>query len=148
MGSRARYFEQAGEDTLFLGEIGELSLNTQVKLPRILQQKEFVRLGSRKPLPLRARVLFAMHRNLQQMLETGTFRQDLYFRVNVMTIEVPALCKRAGDIPILAAHFFNKYAAECGTPIRGLAELPMAGKQQRVGECRSAGRHWWRIGRL
>jgi DNA-binding NtrC family response regulator len=119
MASRAGYFEQAGEGTLFLDEIGELSLNSQVKLLRVLQQKEFTRLGSSKPLPLRARVLFATHRNLKKMVETSTFRQDLYFRVNVMTIEVPALCERAEDIPILAEHFLKKYAAECGTPIRG-----------------------------
>ena len=79
MGARAGYFEQAGEGTLFLDEIGELSPHTQVKLLRVLQQREFSRLGSNKVLPLRARVLFATHRNLQQMVEEGTFRRDLFF---------------------------------------------------------------------
>jgi DNA-binding NtrC family response regulator len=116
-GSRAGYLEQAGSGTLFLDEIGELSLNTQVKLLRVLQQKEFSRLGSNKVIPLNARVLFATHRNLQQMVEAGTFRQDLYFRVNVMTINVPALRQRTEDIPMLARHFLKAYAAEYEKPV-------------------------------
>jgi DNA-binding NtrC family response regulator len=100
-----------------LDEIGELSLNTQVKLLRVIQQKEFTRLGSSKPLPLQARVLFATHRNLEQMVDAGTFRQDLYFRVNVINIAVPALCERVEDIPMLAEHFLKRYAAEYGKSI-------------------------------
>ena len=99
-GPRAGYLEQAGEGTLFLDEIGELSLNTQVKLLRVLQQREFGRLGSNKLIPLKARVVFATHRNLQQMVDMGTFRRDLFFRVNVMTINVPPLRDRTDDIPI------------------------------------------------
>src|SRR6185437_5620020 len=103
-GAREGYLEQAGDGTLFLDEIGELSPHTQVKLLRVLQQREFSRLGSNKVLPLRARVLFATHRNLQQMVEEGTFRRDLFFRVNVMTIHVPPLRQRTEDIPALARH--------------------------------------------
>ena len=119
-GSRAGYMEQAGEGTLFLDEIGELSLNTQVKLLRVLQQKEFCRLGSSKPIPLKARILLATHRDLQQMVETGTFRSDLYFRVNVMQIHVPPLRDRTEDIPKLARHFLNKYSKEYEKPVHDI----------------------------
>ena len=119
-GSRAGYLEQAGEGTLFLDEIGELSLNTQVKLLRVLQEREFTRLGSNRATPLRARVVFATHRNLEKMVELGTFRQDLYFRVNVMTIRVPALRDRTEDIPALARHFLQRYAEEYGKPVRDI----------------------------
>ena len=117
-GSRAGFLEQAGDGTLFLDEIGELSLNTQVKLLRVLQQKEFCRLGSSRMIPLKARVLFATHRNLRQMVDAGTFREDLFFRVNVVRIEVPALRDRPEDIPALARHILQKYAAEYQKPVR------------------------------
>ena len=94
-GSRAGFLEQAGDGTILLDEIGELSLNTQVKLLRVLQQREFSRLGSNRMIPLKARVLFATHRNLRDMVDAGTFREDFYFRVNVMKIDVPALRERA-----------------------------------------------------
>jgi DNA-binding NtrC family response regulator len=116
-GARAGYLEQAGEGTLFLDEIGELSLNTQVKLLRVLQQKEFTRLGGNRPIELKARVIFATHRNLRHMVEAGTFRQDLYFRVNVMRINVPPLRDRTEDIPMLARHFLRKFAEEYGKPV-------------------------------
>jgi DNA-binding NtrC family response regulator len=116
-GARAGYLEQAGEGTLFLDEIGELSLNTQVKLLRVLQQREFSRLGSNKLIPLNARVVFATHRNLQEMCEAGTFRRDLFFRVNVMSINVPALRDRTEDIPMLARHFLTRYASEYCKPV-------------------------------
>jgi len=119
-GARAGYLEQAGEGTLFLDEIGELSPNTQVKLLRVLQQREFCRLGSNRTTPLKAHVLFATHRNLSQMVEAGSFRQDLFFRVNVMTIRVPALRERTEDIPVLARHFLKRYAEEYGKPVRDI----------------------------
>ncbi len=116
-GPRAGYLEQAGEGTLFLDEIGELSLNTQVKLLRVLQQKEFSRLGSNKLVPLKARVLFATHRDLNKMVEDGAFRRDLFFRVNVMAINVPPLRERTEDIPALARHCLAKYAQEYGKAV-------------------------------
>lgn len=109
-GARAGYLEQAGEGTLLLDEIGELSPQTQVKLLRVLQQREFTRLGSTRPIPLKARLVFATHRNLAEMVEAGTFRQDLYFRVNVMCIKVPPLRERTEDIPTLARHFLQRYS--------------------------------------
>ncbi len=117
-GARAGYLEQAGEGTLFLDEIGELSLYTQVKLLRVLQQREFCRLGNHRPIPLKARILFATHRSLPQMVEEGSFRQDLFFRVNVLRIEVPSLQERLEDIPILANHFVSTYATASGKPVR------------------------------
>ena len=125
-GARAGYLEQAGAGTLFLDEIGELSLSTQVKLLRVLQEREFSRLGSNKLLPLKARVVLATHRNLKEMVEQGTFRQDLFFRVTVMTIPIPPLRERTEDIPILARHFLATYAKEYGKPVREIRPNAMA----------------------
>ncbi len=105
---------------MFLDEIGELSLNTQVKLLRVMQQKEFCRLGSSKPIPLKARILLATHRDLPKMVEAGTFRSDLYFRVNVMQIHVPPLRDRTEDIPKLARHFLTKYSKEYEKPVNDI----------------------------
>jgi DNA-binding NtrC family response regulator len=114
---RTGYFEEAGEGTLFLDEIGELSLHTQVKLLRVLQQREFTRLGSGKVIPLSARVLFATNRNLKRMVAEGTFREDLYYRLNVIPIESQPLRDRPDDIPQIARHFLVKYAGGCGKAI-------------------------------
>ncbi|PYT02712.1 MAG: sigma-54-dependent Fis family transcriptional regulator [Acidobacteria bacterium] len=125
-GTREGYMEQAGEGTLLLDEIGELSLQTQVKLLRVLQQREFSRLGSNRLIPLKARVLFATHRNLASMVEQGTFRRDLYYRVNVMRISVPPLRDRTDDIPLLADHFLQQYASAYNKPVREIRPNAMA----------------------
>lgn len=109
-GSREGYFEQASDGTLLLDEIGDLSLYTQVKLLRVLQQREFSRLGSTKLIPLRARLIFATHQDLSEQVAQGKFRQDLYYRINVMGIEVPTLQERPEDIPLIAAHFLQRYS--------------------------------------
>lgn len=116
VGAREGYLEQAGSGTLFLDEIGELSLHTQVKLLRVLQQKEFSRLGSSRLIPLDARVLFATHRDLSQMVEDGTFRRDLFYRINVMRINCPALVDHVEDIPMLAYHFLRHYSEQYHKP--------------------------------
>jgi DNA-binding NtrC family response regulator len=110
VGAREGFFEQAADGTLFLDEIGELTLYTQVKLLRVLQQREFSRLGSNKVIPLRARLIFATHRDLGEMVAQGKFRQDLYYRINVMKIDVPTLQDRSGDIPQIATHFLHHYS--------------------------------------
>jgi len=110
VGAREGYFEQAGDGTLFLDEIGDLSLFTQVKLLRVLQQMEFSRLGSNKLIPLRARLIFATHRDLTQLVAEGKFRQDLFYRINVMRIESPALQEHPEDIPQIADHFLRHYS--------------------------------------
>lgn len=109
VGAREGYLEQAGEGTLFLDEIGELSPATQVKLLRVLQQREFSRLGSSKLIPLRARLIFATHADLGELVRLGKFRLDLYYRINVMKITAPALQERVDDIPQIANHFLRHY---------------------------------------
>ena len=116
-GAREGYFEQAGDGTLFLDEIGDLSLFTQVKLLRVLQQMEFSRLGSNKLIPLRARLIFATHQDLSKLVAEGKFRQDLFYRINVMRIEAPPLQGRAEDIPLIAHHFLRHYAAVFQKPM-------------------------------
>jgi DNA-binding NtrC family response regulator len=126
VGSREGLFEQAGDGTLFLDEIGELSPYTQVKLLRVLQQREFSRLGSNKLIPLRARLVFATHRDLAQLVAEGKFRQDLYYRINVMKIETPSLEEHAEDIPLIAMHFLRRYAESFDKQITGIDSSAMA----------------------
>jgi DNA-binding NtrC family response regulator len=121
VGAREGYFEQAADGTLFLDEIGDLSLFTQVKLLRVLQQMEFSRLGSSRLIPLRARLIFATHRDLAQLVAEGKFRQDLYYRINVMRIESPALQEHPEDIPAIAKHFLQKYSQTFQKPMDGFA---------------------------
>jgi DNA-binding NtrC family response regulator len=120
VGSRQGYLEQAADGTLFFDEIGELSLNTQVKLLRVLQQREFCRVGSGHSIPLRARVVFATNRDLSAMVAEGTFRQDLLYRINVVNIHVPALRHHAEDIPLLAHHFLLQYSTSYGKPVEAI----------------------------
>jgi DNA-binding NtrC family response regulator len=117
-GAREGYMEKVGYGTLLLDEIGELSLQTQVKLLRVLQQREFSRLGSNRLIPLRGRILFATHRDLATMVGEGTFRKDLFYRVNVMRIQVPSLRERPDDTGALADHFLQKYASAYHKQIR------------------------------
>lgn len=126
VGSRKGYLEQAGQGTLFLDEIGELSPHTQVKLLRVLQERQFSRLGTSTVIPLQARVLFATHRNLAKMVEEGLFRLDLYYRVNVMGIKAPALRDHTEDIPVLARHFLEKYSELYRKPVICITTVAMA----------------------
>ncbi len=108
--------EFAGTGTVFLDEIGDMSLDLQSKLLRVLQENEFVRVGGLKAKPLRARIVTATHRNLEEMVHEGTFRQDLFYRLNVVSIEVPPLRHRRADIDILAQHLLAKIAYKMGRP--------------------------------
>ena len=119
VGARVGLLEQASDGTLFLDEIGELSLATQVKLLRVLQQREFSRLGSNRLIPMRARIVFATHQDLGDMVAQGRFRQDLFYRINVMHIEAPSLQDRPEDIPMLAEHFLSRYSATYDKPMQG-----------------------------
>jgi DNA-binding NtrC family response regulator len=110
VGMREGYLEQAGEGTLLLDEIGELSHATQVKLLRVLQQREFCRLGSNRLIPLRARLIFATHTDLAELVAQGKFRLDLFYRINVMKVTAPALQERVEDIPQIAMHFLRQYS--------------------------------------
>jgi formate hydrogenlyase transcriptional activator len=102
-------FELADKGTLFLDEVGDIPLELQAKLLRVLQEHEFERLGSTRTQQVDVRVIAATHRNLKQMVEDGTFRSDLYYRLHVFPLTVPALRDRREDIPLIACHFIDKY---------------------------------------
>jgi DNA-binding NtrC family response regulator len=104
--------EMANGGTLFLDEVGTISPRTQVDLLRVLETKEFTRLGGSKPIEVEFRVICATNQNLERLVEEGTFREDLYFRINVVTISLPPLRERAEDIPDLAQHFLEKYSLQ------------------------------------
>ncbi len=111
-------FELADEGTLFLDEIGDMSATTQAKILRVLQEGEFERLGGTKPLKTDVRVIAATHRDLSQMVEEGTFRQDLYFRLSVVPLHLPPLRERPMDIPALAEYFLARYSDKNKKDIR------------------------------
>jgi transcriptional regulator with GAF, ATPase, and Fis domain len=114
-------FEIAGDGTLFLDEIGELAPLLQAKLLRVLQQREFERLGGNRLLPFNARVLAATNKNLEEAIKAGEFRQDLYYRLNVVSVVMPPLREHREDIPLLALYFANKYAEKCHRSFKGIA---------------------------
>jgi transcriptional regulator with GAF, ATPase, and Fis domain len=114
-------FDVAGEGTLFLDEIGELAPLLQAKLLRVLQQREFERLGGNRLLPFNARVLAATNKNLEEAIKAGGFRQDLYYRLNVVSVAMPPLREHREDIPLLALYFANKYAEKCHRGFKGIA---------------------------
>ncbi|MBT7865019.1 MAG: sigma-54-dependent Fis family transcriptional regulator, partial [Opitutales bacterium] len=105
-------FELANKGSLFLDEIGEISLPTQVKLLRFLEQRSFERIGSSKSITVDTRIVAATNRNLEAMVKEGTFREDLYFRLNVVQITMPPLRDRSEDLPILLNHFLSEFAKE------------------------------------
>ena len=109
-------FESADGGTLFLDEIGEISQSTQVKLLRFLETKSIERVGGSKPIELDVRLVAATNRNLEQMVREGKFREDLFFRLNVVRLVMPPLRVRAEDIPLLLAHFIKVFSEENGVP--------------------------------
>ncbi|MFQ5798507.1 MAG: sigma-54-dependent transcriptional regulator, partial [Bacteroidota bacterium] len=111
-GDKRGKFELAGEGTVFLDEIGEMSPHLQVKILRVLQEREFERVGGEKTIPMNARVIAATNRNLTKLVQEGKFRDDLYYRLNVVTIDVPPLRKRKEDIPLLVEHFLREINTE------------------------------------
>jgi DNA-binding NtrC family response regulator len=114
-------FEQADQGTVFLDEIGDVPGNIQVKLLRILQERQFERLGSNVTRNVDVRVVAATNVDLREALEQGRFREDLYYRLNVVPINIPALRERKGDIPFLAIHFVKKLSKELGSAAREIA---------------------------
>ena len=113
-------FELADGGTIFLDEIGELPLGTQVKLLRVLQEREFEPVGSSRPVRVDVRVIAATNRNLQESIRTGDFRSDLFYRLNVFPIDVPALRDRGSDIPQLAMFFLSRFSKKFGKDIQGI----------------------------
>ena len=115
-------FKQADGGTLFLDEIGEVPMGTQVKLLRFLQERTFERVGGNETLKVDVRILTATHRDLQAEIARGAFREDLYYRLNVITVNLPPLRERRGDIAPLASFFLRRYAQENGRQIEGFDE--------------------------
>ena len=115
-GQRIGRFEQAGQGTIFLDEIGDLTPGTQAKLLRVLQERCIQRLGGRETIPVEARVLAATHHDLESAIREKLFREDLYYRLNVVAITLPALRQRKDDIPALVRYFLTKYGPELGNP--------------------------------
>jgi DNA-binding NtrC family response regulator len=113
-------FELADGGTLFLDEVGDLPAEVQVKLLRVLQEREFERVGGAETIKVDVRVVSATHRDLEKQIADGEFREDLYYRLNVFPIMLPPLRQRGSDIPLLAEHFVQKYARAAGKNVRGL----------------------------
>jgi two-component system response regulator HydG len=121
LGRRDGRFSQAHGGTLFLDEIGEISQAVQIKLLRVLQERQFERVGGNETLTVDVRIIAATNRKLPEMVSQGKFREDLYYRLNVINVEMPPLRARPSDVPLLAAHFLRKCAAENGKSIRGFS---------------------------
>jgi len=115
-------FEEAKKGTIFLDEIGEMDLNMQAKLLRVLQERELERVGGNETIKIQCRVICATHKNLQEEVKKGTFRQDLYFRIIGLPIELPPLRERKEDIVLLTKHFIHKFSKDNNFPIKQLNE--------------------------
>jgi len=115
-------FALADGGTIFLDEIGDMSPNLQVKLLRVLQERTFEPVGSSRTIRVDVRVIAATHQDIPEAIEKGRFREDLYYRLNVIQIGLPPLRERPEDVPLLVHHFLEKYSAELGKRIRGIAD--------------------------
>ena len=123
-------FGLADNSTIFLDEIGDLPLEVQVKLLRVLEEKQIERLGNPNPIHINTRIIAATHRNLEQMVAQGTFREDLYYRINVFPIYVPPLRDRIEDIPLLVWRFVEEFSKTFGKPVESIPKETIAALQQ------------------
>ncbi|MEC5237492.1 sigma-54-dependent Fis family transcriptional regulator [Bacillus mycoides] len=121
-GGKRGFFEEANNGSVFLDEIGELSANTQAKLLRVLQEKEIVKVGGTKAIPINVRVIAATHVNLEKAILEGNFREDLYYRLNKIPIQIPSLRQRKGDIPAIAERLIQKINQDYGRNVEGLTD--------------------------
>jgi DNA-binding NtrC family response regulator len=119
-------FEQADGGSLFLDEIGEISPSTQVKLLRVLQEREFERVGSNQTLRVDVRVIAATNKDLKMLVDAGRFREDLFYRLNVINIRLPSLHERNSDIPALAMHFLRRYSEENNKTVDRIGDAALA----------------------
>jgi two-component system response regulator AtoC len=119
-------FEMADKGTIFLDEIGDISPKLQMDLLRVLETKEIVRIGSSLPIPVDVRVIAATNKDLLKAIEKGTFREDLYYRLNVITIDIPPLRERPEDIPLLVEHMIERVNLETGKSVKRVSEDAMA----------------------
>ena len=115
-------FEEATDGTLLLDEISEMDIRIQAKLLRAIQEKEIDRIGGKSPIKVNTRIIATSNRNLDDAVKNGTFRQDLYFRLNVVNINIPSLKDRPDDIPVLAKHFVKKYSELNDVPMRDISK--------------------------
>jgi two-component system NtrC family response regulator len=118
--------EQAEGGTLFLDEVGDIPLPLQVKLLRFLQERMIERIGSRKTIAVDTRIVCATHQNLEAMIQAGSFREDLYYRLAEIVVKIPTLAERHGDAALLAKHFLNKFAKEMNPQVKGFAPDALA----------------------
>ena len=123
-------FELAHHSTIFLDEIGDLPPDVQVKLLRVLEERQIERLGSPRPITVDTRIIAATHRNLEQRIAEGTFREDLYYRLNVFPIHVPPLRERVEDIPLLVWRFVEEFSKAFGKRIESIDKDNLAALQQ------------------
>ncbi len=123
--ARVGRFESAEGGTLFLDEIGDLTLEVQVKLLRVLQERAVERVGSHRPIPVNVRVVAATHHDLPARMQEGKFREDLYYRLAVVTIDLPPLRRRRSDIPVLVDHFLEKHAGSSGGEAKSFSREAM-----------------------
>lgn len=126
MQTKMGLFKVADGGTLFLDEVSNISLSTQAKLLRVLQERQVTPIGGTQPIPINIHLVAATNRSLKSMVSEGTFREDLYFRLNIIPIELPPLRERKGDLPLLISYFLKKFTAEIGKEIRGIAPDAMA----------------------
>jgi nitrogen regulation protein NR(I) len=117
--------EQANGGTVFLDEIGDMPLSLQSKILRLLQEKSIERIGGRETIPVDVRIIAATNRDLEAAMAEGAFREDIYFRLKVVTVQLPPLKDRAGDIPLLTHYYLNRYSKESGNPNPGITEDAM-----------------------
>lgn len=122
-GGKAGLFEAAHTGTIFLDEVGEMPIALQTRLLRVLQEKEVLRLGATEPTPVDVRVIAATHRDLAERVRAGLFRQDLYYRLNILRLEVPSLAARREDIGLLAGHLLERALRRAGSAVSGRAVL-------------------------
>ena len=123
---RVGRFELADGGTIFLDEIGDLPAETQIALLRVLQEREIERVGGSKPIPVDVRILAATNRNLKAAIAAGTFREDLFYRLNVFPIQIPSLRERIDDIPLLVTYLIERYAKKAGKQITNIQNEPLA----------------------
>ncbi len=119
-------FELAHKGTIFLDEIGELSLDAQVKLLRALGEREIIKVGGTKTIPVDVRVIAATNKNIEERVREGSFREDLYFRLAVLSLHLPPLRGRKEDIPLLSEHFIRRFSLELGKEFRGISRAALA----------------------
>ena len=123
--SKPGKFELANRGSVFLDEIGDMSANLQVKILRVLEEREFEQVGGSKTITADVRIIAATHRDLEKLVQEGSFREDLFYRLNVIPIEIPSLRERKPDIPLLVSHFLKGFNLKNGRSVQGVTNDAM-----------------------